>query len=78
MAVPERYRLAFQRQLKDVIAFPIESADEMVDLPRKAKSRVLIDIYVQIFMEKQPDLRQQAPVLVRAAVQKFLRERGML
>lgn len=78
MAPLDKYVHAFQQQLENVIAMPVENGEELLDLPTKAKHMVLTDIYTDQFMRNDPRLLKQPIEMVRGAVLNYLRQQGII
>lgn len=76
--IPEKIKQAFAAQCANYIAFPIDSADDLVDLPKKAKDSILVDVHVEDFLRLRPSMRAHPRVVIETLVRKWMVEQGIL
>ena len=76
--VPKKIREAFAAQCESYVAFPIENADDLLDLPKKARERVLLDVHIEDLLKNRPSLRMHPRAVLESVVRKWLVEEGIL
>jgi hypothetical protein len=76
--ISEQLIQAFTRQCEEYVPMPIEEAEDLLDLPKKSREQILLDIHVQDFVQSRPQFRNKPPGLVRMIVRQFLVQQGIL
>lgn len=84
MNVPQHVHAAFHQQLTEVTAaglapHSVETAIEMLSIPRGWYEWILVDIHLSVFLERRPHLKDGRNLpTIRRAILTDLKDRGIL